>query len=97
MNNARLIDINKRYSAKSENAFRTYQETGRGIYDWFYREYADIAHIAHIAQEGNDYYNKYISLRVWLSDWLDKLSDPSCDLEKLRKDMEAYAKTIGVR
>lgn len=97
MDNARLKDINNRYSKKSESAFRTYQETGRAIYDWFYREYADIAQIAYIAQEGNEYYNKYISLRVWMSEWLDRMENPACDMEKLRKDMIVYARTIGVR
>ena len=49
MNKERVLDISKRYRKKSENAFRTYQETGKTIYDWFYREYEDISDICNLA------------------------------------------------
>ena len=96
MNRARVEDIQKRYAIKSENAFRTYQDTGKSIYDWFYREYDDISRLATMSLDANDTANTLASMRVFLSDFVDRLNRPDADLDQIRKDVTAYARLLGI-
>lgn len=74
----------------------TYQETGKYIYDWFYREYDDIASLASMSLDAAETAASLASYRVFLSEFLDRL-DRGEDVEKLKKDMFAYARAIGIR
>lgn len=98
MTNARIEDIAKRYQIKSDKAYRTYQETGQRIYDWFYREYDDIATLARECLSVNETANNLVQMRVFLSEFVERLirSQPD-DLEQLKKDVQAYARLCGIR
>lgn len=96
MDKQRVQDIADRYRKKSENAYRTYQETGKSIYDWFYLEYDDISMLASESLGAVDTANQLTSLRVTFSDILTKL-ERGADAEEIKKEMLFWARLWGIR
>lgn len=94
MDKQRVQDIADRYRKKSENAFRTYQETGKSIYDWFYREYDDISMLASESLGAVDTANQLTSLRVTFSDILTKL-ERGADAEEIKKRNVVLGQSMG--
>ena len=96
MNKERVQDIAVRYRKKADNAFCTYQETGKAIYDWFYREYDDISTLACESMTAVDTAQQLVSLRVTFSEILDRI-DRGDELEEIKKYMMVYARLWGLR
>ena len=54
MTTAEIVKLQEMYQAKSDRAYRAFQETGTQAYQWRSHRYDDIVDVCRLALDGND-------------------------------------------